>query len=564
MRARGRFQKQKAQPEPIAQPEAVLRASDGTEMTAAQVNRLRWQHGLLTTLLRKHQIPLYDAILSTPRLEIRPIVCSRRWGKTMSTLICIEEIARKHPGSIIRMAFPTVKQAQTVIMPNWRKVLRTCPEDLRPQDRTNADEGGWIWPAHVGPCKCGDPECITSPGPSMFFFAGTDDNDQRERLRGSEANWFFGDEAGSQKELRYTVDDILSPQLDEVNGRGVLITTPPKSMDHEFVEFWEAGERDGLLIKKTIFQNTFNTREKLEKICRKANKRNSDESLEQYEVRIAAILGAGDDVKAALAAGCSSTWAREYLCGKVTDPTARVCPEFDADVHVVECQRPAFVDRYVLFDQGNYPDFFAILFCEFDFSTGKLRVLREWLERHKNTREIVAAAKSQEIDLWSRGSGEWGDVPRSGPTAPRRFADDPRGTTQLDDMRDEPHAYSIVQADKSPGAAEQSRAVRYHMARGAIEIDPSCVHLIQQCEDGVFKEAKDTGRQDFERSKTMGHLDAFSALALGVRCVNWSHNPIPAGVSQSNQNVYVNPQREKPLSKTAKQISVLFRGAFHP
>lgn len=235
MQRRGKYNKAKPPaPAPIAQPDAILYVdAAGKEWTAAEVNRGRWQHGLLTTLLRKHQLPLYDAILSTPRLEIRPIVCSRRWGKTMTTLICIEEIARKHPGSIIRMAFPTIKQAQTVIMPNWRKVLRTCPEDLRPIDRTNADEGGWIWPSHVGPCKCGDPKCVTSPGPSMFFFAGTDDNDQRERLRGSEANWFFCDEAGSQKELGYTVGDILSPQLDEVNGRGVLITTPPKAMDQD-------------------------------------------------------------------------------------------------------------------------------------------------------------------------------------------------------------------------------------------------------------------------------------------------------------------------------------------
>jgi hypothetical protein len=560
---RGKYNKAKPPaPDPIAKPDVILRASDGTEMTAAQVNRLRWQHGLLTTLLRKHQLPLYDAILSTPRLEIRPIVCSRRWGKTMTTLICIEEIARKHPGSIIRMAFPTIKQAQTVIMPNWRKVLRTCPDDLRPVDRTNADEGGWIWPAHVGPCKCGDPQCVTSPGPSMFFFAGTDDNDQRERLRGSEANWFFGDEAGSQKELKYTVGDILSPQLDEVNGRGVLITTPPKGMDHEFVEFWDAGERSGLLVKKTIFDNSFNSPEKLRKLCEKANIPASGEAAADYTARIDAILAAQDDVQKALAAGCSSTWAREYLCGKVTDPTARVCPEFHEDLHVVQAQRPAFVDRYVLFDQGNYPDFFAILFCEFDFASGKLRVLREWLERHKNTREIVTAAKLKEIELWARGSGDWEDVAKSGPMAPRRFADDPRGVTQLDDMRDEPHRYSIIQADKSPGAAEQSRAVRYHLTRGAIEIDASCVRLISQMKDGIFKEAKDTGKQDFERSKTLGHLDAFSALALGVRCVNWDHNPIPAGVSQSNQNVFVNPAAPKPMTKTAKIARLLFRGAF--
>jgi hypothetical protein len=532
-------------------------------MTAAQVNRLRWQHGFLTTLLREHQIPIYDAILSTPRLKVRPVVCSRRLGKTMTSLICIEEIQRKHPGSIIRLAFPTIKQAQTVIMPNWRKVLRTCPDDLRPEDRTNADEGGWIWPKHVGPCKCGDPLCVTSPGPSMLFFAGTDDNDQRERLRGSEANWFFGDEAGSQKELRYTVEDILGPQLDEVNGRGVLITTPPKSMEHEFVSFWDSGEQDDLLVVKTIFDNTYNSPEKLREICEKANKRDLDETPEKYTARIDRIIACGSDWKAAIEAGCTPTWAREYLCGKVTDASARVCPEFREDRHVVEhVSRPAYVDRYVFVDQGNYPDFFAMLFCEFDFSTGKLRVVREWLERHKNTREIVTAAKKIETELWApRGSTEWEAVPAAGSTAPRRFADDPRGKTQLDDMRTE-HGYSVVLAEKSLGAAEQSRAVRVEVTAGSIEVDASCTRLIAQMRDGIFKESKETGRQDFERSKTLGHLDAFSALALGVRSVNWSNNAIPTGQTQNNANTWPgNTSSEKPLSKNAKVAKLLFRGA---
>lgn len=541
----------------------VFRASGGATRTRAQVLRLAWSTGVVAPLiLRKHQVALYQAIVETPRLKVRPIICSRRFGKTMTVLTAIEEQARQHPGSILRLSFPTIKQAQTVVYPNWRKVLATCPEDLRPEDRTANDEGGWVWP-NMGPCRCGDPLCVTGPGPSILFLAGTDDADQRERLRGSDANWFFGDEAGSQKELKYTTKDVLGPQLDEVNGRGVLITTPPRSMAHDFTEFWDQGEASGLLFTRTIFDNTHLTPAKLRDICEERNQQEPGESKPTYDARIDAILVCRADWRAARKAGATSTWCREYLGGRVSDAEAAVCPEFDEALHVARCVRPAYVTRYVFIDQGHVVDFFAMIFCEYDFSTSKLRVLRELQFRHQNTRTIVQDAKKIEADLWApQGDKHWESVPKSGSLAPKRYYDDPRGGQQVHDMSSD-HKYYVMQAGKSPGDEENSRAVRYHVGAGHVEIDEVCRNLIAQCRDGVFRE-RASGKQEFERTKSFGHLDGFASLALGMRAVNWNHNPIPAGQAQAvpGQTFTVTPPKPKQESAAVKMIKSLFRGSY--
>lgn len=563
MKFRGKYDKTKAPALSPVPDAAVEIEAAGVKITKGELLRQAWESGVLyPVVLREHQFSLHTAILDTPPLGTRPIICSRRFGKTMTVLTVVEELARQHPGTIIRLAFPTGKQAQTTIMPNWRKVLRTCPEDLKPVDRSNGDEGGWIWPKHCGPCKCGAPWCWAkdSNGPSSLYIAGTDDGDQRERLRGAETHWAFLDEAASQKELTYIVDDILGPQLDETGGRMVMITTPPKSLAHEFMEFWERGEREGLLFRRTIFDNTHQGPDKLRAICEKRNPQRGDESLEQHRARLDAVLAAGADQELAKKAGATSTWLREYLSAKVNDEGSQVCPEFSSKEHVVEAvARPSYVDRYVFIDDGQVSDFMAFIFAEWDFAAGKLRVLDELLMRHENTNNIAKAAKAKEVALWGRG-GTWEDDIPKGKGGPRRYYDDPRGMRFLADLTSA-HGYVVLQADKSPGDEANSRAVRYHMSAGHIEIDKRCKALIIQCKDGIFKE-KASGKHEFERSKTHGHLDAFASLALGVRVVNWDHNPIPKGETQNARSTFYPTAAEKPLTKTAKRVKGLFRGAF--
>jgi len=495
---------------------------------------------MLDGLLREHQRPLYEAIWGTPPLKTRPIVCSRRYGKTMTVLVVIEEIMRRHPGSIVRLAFPELKQSQTVILPNWRKVLRTCPEDLRPID--SAMEGGWVWPKHCGPCKCGDPMCKTSSGPGMLFFSGTDGADQREKLRGSDANWVFLDEAGSQKELAYTVDDILGPQLDESNGRMVMITTPPKMMDHDFVQFWNQGRADGLLVTKTIFDNTFYPREKLLKIAAKQNRGKSDAEVE-------AIVAMGVKCQTPQ---CSSSWEREYLCRMVTDRTKRVCPDFDEAVHVGQVSQPAYCTPYVFLDLGFVTDYFAAVFAVHDFATDKLVVLDEWCERRKSSSEIVRALKAKEEALWP-DAGVVG-------TKIRRYADDPRGEQQLKDFGSD-HDYWVTQGRKSDGKRGAMNRLTVAFGAGRIQIHERCEHLIAQLRDGTWDE-KSEDRADYQRSDALGHLDAADALGMGYRCVDWTRNGVPVGKTQASESTFV-PKGSvaKPLSPIAKKAKWLFRGA---
>lgn len=456
------------------------------EVSADDINRLRWQTGVGIALvrLRKHQMPLYEAILATPQFRTRPIVCSRRFGKTMTVLACCEEIARQKIGSIhgepviIRVAFPGKGQGNNVLIPNWNIVLDTCPLDLRPKE---IRDGVWQW-----------------PNGSELYVIGTDDSDQREKHRGGMAHWIFIDEAGSHKEFEYLIGSILSPQLDTTGGRMVMITTPPLSMDHGFVRQWRAGEGAGLSMVRTVFQNTSYTREQLRAICREKN-------LGYEEPRIERILDVGEALKSGDA---TPTWEREYLCRMVADSSMRATPRFNEYTHTRDFGTVHGGRHYVFLDPAHAHDNYAAILASFDKRDGKLYVEDEWLDRRQATDNIVTALRAKEKRLW----GEHAEV--------RRYDNDPRGGQQRADMQQ--RNYSVALGPKSNGPEAEANALDIAIAEGRIVIHPRCKQLIKELTNGLMEVSESGKRADFMRSKDMGHLDALSALAMGIRCVNWA------------------------------------------
>ncbi len=76
--------------------------------------------------------------------------------------------------------------------------------------------------------------------------------------------------------------------------------------------------------------------------------------------------------------------------------------------------------------------------------------------------------------------------------------------------------------------------VRVWVGSNRVEIDPSCVMLIDSLKYGVWK--KD--RSAFDRSLTLGHYDGVAALMYLIRNIDESTNPIPVklGFDQVNIN----------------------------
>lgn len=488
----------------------------GEKVSRADVLAHLWEQGLIWPwLLREHQKDLFLRQAAMKPLDVLVEVCARRFGKTTETLILAETIARNQPGSIIRYAAPTESMAKTVVLPAWHKILATCPKHLLPMDRTQTER------------------CYRWPNGSRLYLAGTDLDP--DRLRGSEAHLVIVDEAGFHKKLKYVVEDILSPQLNDTDGIMIICSTPPDSMDHEFMSYWRAAKKGDFLITKTLLDNTFYSRAKKLKICEGKNPGMTPEEIELIFDR--KMEG-------------SPTWEREYMCEMVTDKTRRVAPDFSQIAHVgrQNIRAPAYETNYVFIDQADGTDFFAAVFATYNFAAKKLFVRAEWMSKKKNSSQIVIELRQIERDLW-------------GSAKVQRYSDDPRGGSQRRDMADLYH-YPIQTARKSTGARDMMDTLSVHLKADKIVVDPGCVKLIDQMKDGVWAVSK-TGKADFERSEMLGHCDALNALGMGVRCVAWHKNPA-GGSDWVDPNVFYAAEPKAEVSASfQKSIRTLGRAFGH-
>lgn len=488
---------------------------NGQEITLAELNYTRWLTGVMLapSILRPHQMPLYLADTQLKASEISVQVCSRQYGKSYEKLAVSVEKAIQRPESRNLFAFPGKGQGEGIIEQNVLKIFKTCPPELAPE------------------IKLADGKIRFPRNSSQIVIAGTDDRDQREKLRGSGSPFIVVDEAGSHKNLRYLVDDLLGPQLDNYDGSMVLNTTPPNTMDHEFVDYWEEAKRTGRCLVMPITANTFYSRERKLAICARANR------LPAEHPDVALILDGKMEG--------SPTWEREYMCRMVADKSLRVCPDFvDGPPHVQEFQRPLHSTHYVFIDQG-YHDFFAAVFASqsMGMETGsRLYVEDVWMGKKMATDQIVTELKRKEKELgWT--------------TPPRRFANDPRGEQQVRDMRQ--RGYHVTQGPKSEGSVMEADRANLALSEGKLVVHARCKALRDQMLSGIFK-VNEAGKADFMRSENFGHLDAFAALAMGLRHVDWRRNIAPA--AEYDMNNWIVPGSRKVLTPTEQAVWGLFSG----
>lgn len=497
----------------------------GSQITVGELNEIRWSTGinLAPSLLRDHQMPIYEADVALRPMQIGVQICSRQLGKSYEKLTLAVEKATQLPDARVLFAFPGKGQGTGIIEANIKSILKTCPPHLYPEVRMN--EGRIRFPRNG----------------SLIEIAGTDDRDQREKLRGSGSPLIIVDEAGSHTNLRYIVDDLLGPQLDNHDGVMILITTPPKSLDHDFMHYYSKALGRGKLLNIPITSNTHYSRMRKLEICARVNGLEWD--TERYPVDCDPLA---EKILDGIVRGGPS-WRREYLCEMVSDERLRVCPDFVNGAPFVEdFTRPPHTTHYVFVDQGHAHDFFAVVFAShiFEPGGGKLLVESVWQDKLKPTDFIVQQLKQRERELgWN-------------PQNVRRFANDPRGTQQLMDMRK--LGYPITQAAKSEGAEMEADRLNLAMRSGRIVVHSRAKEAREQLEHGIFTVSDSGARIDFNRSTHFGHLDALSALAMGVKCVDWRRDTTPA--DQIPADWFVPPGHKRPLTATQRAAWGIFKG----
>ena len=306
------------------------------------------------------------AILSDAQKKIRAVYeakhdktvsieCSRQLGKTFFGCYLADETARNNPNAQIRLGTAFEVDIESIVVPNFKNVLASCPESIRPkyvsQKKTYRYANG-----------------------SVITLVGLDKNP--DKMRGSRIRLSIIEEAGfvDSETLKYVLESVVFPaQLREPQARTVLISTPPsEGTDHYFCELSDKLALVGSYIKLTI-----------------------DESgLPQSQI---------DDLAKALGGRNSIAFRRECLCERIIDTEKAIVPEFKESLHVMRYTEPGYrryLQEYAGLDSG-VRDKTVALWGYYDFPAAKLVIQAEahMQGSEVTTQNILKAATDVESKL---------------------------------------------------------------------------------------------------------------------------------------------------------------------
>lgn len=298
--------------------------------------------------LYKYQRPVYDFFEKTrdPFFE-----ATRRFGKTATKLVQIQERSRRQEQRATIWAEPWREQARKIVIPEMAKIQETCPGRLKA--RFYRTDSFFEFPT-TG---------------SRIFLIGVNE-DLAEGMRGQFAHEIVCDELGSYREADYIINEVFRPMLLTTKGELCELGTPPDDLGHIFYRRKQLAMVQGRYIGKDFDCIDTISPEKKASFIDSMGGRNSP------AVR------------------------RELYLEPVSDPEKLVIPEFNQDAHVFKTRKkPEAFTPYVGIDLG-FNDFTAILFAYYDFEKATLVVQDEIVVNGKNSEEIVTRAKAKEKELW--------------------------------------------------------------------------------------------------------------------------------------------------------------------
>lgn len=451
-----------------------------------------WRRGLLRWKVRKHQLPIYNAVWDAINNKKSKYVinCSRRFGK--STVLCIValEFALRNSSTQIRFAAPSAKQLEKIIFPIMAMLMADCPEEFKPKFSSQKN----VYTFHNN---------------SEIHLAGVDAH-HAESLRGVASHLNIMDEAGSMDDLKYVMQDILMPLTLTTGGCTLLASTPAPYIEHDYTIIAHQAKESGDFIQFTIDDNTSLTPEQ----------------------RARAIEDSGGED--------TTTYKREYLCEFVTDKELIVIPEWTREL--IDATQPdeyyQYYHRYTAMDIG-FRDNTAVIFGYYDFRRAALIIQDEltFNSTEMVTDKVALAILQKEKELW-------GDV------KPRlRIADnnDPRLLQDFLTM----HNLSFMPTTKEKLTAMINK-LRIWIGDGRVIVDPKCKQTAGCIEYAVWKKDDVSTTPVFAKSPTYKHYDHLAALIYLVRNIDEHTNPIPLMHNKSHTNMFITKEYRDNIP--AKQI----------
>lgn len=434
-------------------------------------------------------------------------------NSVLLSILALEQALRER-NSIIKFVTDTKIHAKNIIEPIINQLLEDCPEELKPQLKSD----------HVYYC----------PNGSQIQMAGTDGG-HYERLRGQKSALVLVDEAGFCNDLNYIVNSVLFPTTTHTGGKIVLASTPPKESDHEFFAFIDQAQEQGTLVRKTLYDNPLLDKKQIEMIEKQ--------------------MGGAE----------SEQFRREYLCHLIRDSSSIVFPEFDEvnekDV-VQEWDIPAYYDTYVSMDLGG-KDLTAVLFSYYDFFANKVVVQDEIIfdfRKSGNTiKKLTDLILEKEKELWYNSLTQDFIKPL------KRVSD--INYIVIGDIAAQSNYQLQFMPAKKDDLASAINNVRHRISGSGLIIDPKCKTTIAHLKSCKWK---GTQKATFARAADGSHFDAAAALIYLLREVNYGRNPYPKNYSGPLKNVAVddvfmgNRNMYNNQSETIKTLTTIFNKSSNP
>jgi len=395
--------------------------------------------------------------------------CARRFGKTFWIAVISLKVARSKPLARVKIASAFLKDVEEYIVPTFDIVMESMPDDIRPiylesKKKYVFDNG------------------------SEIQIVGLDRSPNGGR--GNYCDLYIFDEAGFIKNLSYIYSSIVVPMTMYREGaRVIMISTPPKTPDHDFIDFIIKAKRENAYVELDIFKNPMVTKEIADEYKR--------ECLTETD------------------------WLREYMCQIVTDKTSAIIPEMSNlnYTRISKDENYSKYHKYVSMDLG-VRDLNVTLFAYYDFLRAKLVIEREHVMSgpEMTTPKLHAEISSIEKELWN------------GETPYKRVADNNNPLLLLD--LGSIHGMFFHSTSKDSLHAMVNN-LRVWIANNRIEIDESCKFLIDSLNFGVWNDQ----RTEFARSKSLGHYDAIASIMYLVRNVDEQTNPVKQNLKFNEVNL---------------------------
>lgn len=459
-------------------------------MTDSDVIRERWLRGRLCYKEHGGQNVIRAAFDRSNFGNLFLGECSRQFGKTIFEAILALEMAFSKKKAKVKIGTAFQTDLLEFIIPAFEIVMGDCPEDIRP-----------IW-------KSQKSKYILPHNGSEIKLVGLDR--KPNGLRGTVIDLIILSEAGFISNLHYLFKSVIIPATTHrPDCRVVMLSTPPSTPAHEFIDYVEKAQYEGCYVKLTIYDNPMLTQRDIIRLMKESG-------------------GAH-----------STTWRREYLCEHVTDANLAIVSDWK-DEYVKELPRDqyyAYYHKYVNMDLG-VSDNTAALFGYYDHLKAQYIIEDDFIINGSlmNTKVLQAHLKHREMKNWTEGySFRIQDEERiqdkeieaielnyaqKRPKVLLRVSDN-NNPLLLQDLS-LLHQIHFIATDKGR-LVEMVNEVKNHVRAGSIIVHPQCKQTHGCLKYGVW----DKNREKFSHSKVYGHFDALAALVYGVRNLDKVTNPIP-------------------------------------